>query len=90
MFGWLTRIFKPKSIVVSDRELELIRQAEAEYQGRDLPVGELDLPSPTGKAGIRKSDGKGMVERPENFSQSSMIDSINERFRENELRDRRN
>ena len=90
MFAWLSRFFKPRTIAVSDRELELIRKAEAEARGLDMNVGNQDLPSPTDNGGIRKANGKGMVERPGDFSQSSMIDSINERFSENELRDRRN
>jgi hypothetical protein len=76
--------------VVSDRELELLRLANLEASGRSLPVGTEDLPSATDGAGIRKSDGQGLIQRHDDFAQSDMIQEINKRFEENKILDERN
>ena len=89
LFAWL---FRKKTVVVSDsdRELELLRLANIEASGRSLPVGTEDLPSATNNAGIQKADGRGMVQRHDDFGQSNMIQAINERFDENKILDERN
>ena len=84
MFG------KRRTVVVSDRELELLRLANIEASGRSLPVGTEDLPSATNNAGIQKADGRGMVQRHDDFAQSDMIQEINKRFEENKILDERN
>jgi hypothetical protein len=87
LFGWL---FCKKTVVVSDRELELLRLANLEASGRSLPVGTENLPSATDGAGLSKSDGRGMVQRHDDFGQSNMIQEINKRFEENKILDERN
>ena len=87
LFGWL---FRKKTLVVSDRELELLRLANLEASGRSLSVGTEDLPSATDFAGIRKADGQGLVQRHDDFAQSDMIQEINKRFEENKILDERN
>jgi hypothetical protein len=86
-FGWL---FRKKTVVVTDRELELLRLANIEASGRSLPVGTEDIPSPTNNGGIQKANGRGLVQRHDDFSQSAMIQEINKRFEENEILDERN
>ncbi len=87
LFGWL---FRKKTVVVSDRELELLRLANLEASGRSLAVGTEDLPSATDGAGIRNADGQGLVQRHDDFAQSDMIQEINKRFEENKILDERN
>jgi hypothetical protein len=87
LFAWL---FRKKTVVVSDRELELLRLANIEASGKSLPVGTEDLPSSTNNAGIQKADGRGMVQRHDDFGQSNMILEINKRFQENKILDERN
>ena len=77
-------------MVVSDRELELLRLANIEASGRSLPVGTEDLPSPTNNGGIVKADGRGLVQRHDDYSQSAMIQEVNKRFEENKILDERN
>jgi hypothetical protein len=87
LFGWL---FRKKTVVVSDRELELLRLANLEDSGRSLAVGTEDLPSATDGAGIINADGQGLVQRHDDFAQSDMILEINKRFEENKILDERN
>ena len=87
LFGWL---FRKKTVVVSDRELELLRLANLEASGRSLSVGTENLPSATDGAGIRNADGQGLVQRHDDFAQSDMIQEINKRFEENKILDERN
>lgn len=89
--NWLRRIFgRKKTVVVSDRELELLRLANIEASGRSLPVGTDDIPSPTNNGGIQKANGRGLVQRHDDFGQSAMIQEINRRFDENKIIDERN
>lgn len=87
LFGWL---FRKKTVVVTDRELELLRLANIEASGRSLPVGNEDIPSTTNNGGIQKANGRGLVQRHDDFSQSAMIQEINKRFEENKILDERN
>ena len=87
LFGWL---FRKKTVVVSDRELELLRLANIESSGRSLPVGTEDLPSPTNNGCIQKANGRGLVQRHDHYSQSAMIQEVNKRFEENKMLDERN
>jgi|GEM_PF-4726674 hypothetical protein len=87
LFGWL---FRKKTVIVSDRELELLRLANIEASGRSLPVGTEDLPSPTNNGGIQKANGRGLVQNHDDFSRSAMIQEINKRFEENKILDERN
>ena len=87
---FLGRIFRKKTVVVSDRELELLRLANIEASGRSLPVGTEDIASPTNNGGIQKAKGRGLVQRHDDFSQSAMIQEINKRFEENKILDERN
>jgi hypothetical protein len=86
---FLGRIFRKKTVVVSDRELELLRLANIEASGRSLPVGTEDIPSPTDNGGIQRANGRGLVQRHDDFSQSAMIQEINKRFEENKILDER-
>lgn len=87
LFGWL---FRKKTVVVTDRELELLHLANIEASGRSLPVGNEEIPSPTNNGGIQKANGRGLVQRHDDFSQSAMIQEINKRFEENKILDERN
>jgi hypothetical protein len=87
LFGWP---FRKKTVVVSDRELELLRLANIEASGKSLPVGTEDIASPTNKGGMQKANGRGLVQRHDHFSQSAMIQEINKRFEENKILDQRN
>ena len=87
LFGWL---FRKKTVVVSDRELELLRLANIEASGRSLPVGTEDIPSATNSGGIQKANGRGLVQRHDDYSQSAMIQEVNKRFEENKILDERN
>jgi len=86
------RIFfwrKPRRILVSDRELELIKKAEAEV-GRQK-VGDLDsddnMPPTALKMMVAKRNGKGFknLTFSGNLYETNLIDDINKRFADNEL-----
>ncbi len=90
------RIFfwrKPRTIHVSERELELIRRAEAEAAG--ITVEELDsqdnMPLTAMSMSVAKQDGKGLrnVISPRNGFETNLVDDVNRRFSENEINDKR-
>jgi hypothetical protein len=74
----------------SPHETVWVAFSQKEASGRSLPVGTEDLPSATDGAGLSKADGRGMVQRHDDFGQSDMIQEINKRFEENKILDERN
>ena len=90
------RIFfwrKPRIIQVSERELELIRRAQAEAAG--VTVEELDsqdnMPPTALNMAVAKRNGRGFknLTSPGNGFETNLVDEINQRFADNEINEKR-
>ncbi|MEN9730714.1 MAG: hypothetical protein RL488_24 [Actinomycetota bacterium] len=84
---------KPRTIKVSERELELIRKAQAEAAGKT--VEELDsddnMPPTALNQMVGKRNGKGFknLTFSGNLFETNLVDDINKRFEDSELIEKR-
>ena len=83
---------KPRTVKVSQRELELIRMAEAEAAGnRVVEVDSDDNMPPTAlKPLVSRRDGKGFknLTFQGNAYETNLVDDVNRRYKENEQLDK--
>ncbi len=84
---------KPRTLKVSARELELIKKAEAEAGGKELAEYDSDdnMPPTASRMMVAKRNGKGFknLTFSGNLYETNLIDDINQRFAENEIREKR-
>lgn len=97
MFNLIGRFFrKQKPIEATDRELRLLRAAEAERTGH-LEDNEVDatasaFPPTVSQTNLAMKDGKGIVPlliRGNGLSASN-AENLNQRYKDGELQDKRN
>ncbi len=84
---------KPRVIEVSQRELDLIRLAEAEAAGNRLVEVDSDdnMPPTALKQIVAKRNGKGFknITVQGNLYETNFMDEVNRRFEENEIIEKR-
>jgi hypothetical protein len=80
---------KPRTVNISERELDLIHKAQSEAAGETfLELGSEDNMPPTAlKMMVAKRNGKGFknLTFSGNLYETNLIDDINKRFADNEL-----